>query len=478
MERTTVTDSHVFLYANPITSNDLREPESCFIFMKTKLLLSVVIISLLSALSAYAANEYDFKEGGVFYKILSVPEMTVSVVKGDVEYTGKVTIPETVNYSNKTFKVTEIGESAFASCKDVTEVSLPEGLLVINNNAFSNCGLRVCNFPSTLKRLEDYSYSASSVREVILPNNLEYLGSGVFSNSKTERVIFGSNLKTTGRNLFSSSEVREVILNEGLEEIRRSNFQYCKYLTSIDIPESVRLIEDYAFSKSALETVTGMEGVRKITSFAFMECGQLKEIAPLISIEEFETGVFIDCSKLKSLTLGDNIKKFNLAHILNCNSLESLSIGKGIQTVILVKGGLAYPDKYSLESVPLKNWTIMADEEVPQCTATLPNLFFLDCTLYVPSNMVSLYQNAEPWKNFFNIKDVAQSSVKDVVTEGFTVKSNNGAIEIVGYNGQDIVKVYSFDGKQVYSGLSSQISGLNKGMYIVTVGEKFSKIIL
>lgn len=43
-------------------------------FMKTKLLLSVVIISLLSALSTYAANEYDFKEGGVFYKIVSVPK--------------------------------------------------------------------------------------------------------------------------------------------------------------------------------------------------------------------------------------------------------------------------------------------------------------------------------------------------------------------------------------------------------------------
>lgn len=103
-------------------------------FMKTKLLLSVVIISLLSGLSTYAANEYDFKEGGVFYKILSVPEMTVAVVKGDVEYTGKVTIPETVTYSNKTFKVTEIGESAFHSCQKLTDVVLPEGLLIINNN--------------------------------------------------------------------------------------------------------------------------------------------------------------------------------------------------------------------------------------------------------------------------------------------------------------------------------------------------------
>ena len=146
-------------------------------------------------------------------------------------------------------------------------------------------------------------------------------------------------------------------------------------------------------------------------------------------------------------------------------------MGTGIETITRFEG-------YSIESVPLKSWTIMADEEVPQCTATLPNLFFLDCTLYVPNNMVSLYQNAEPWKNFFNIKDVAQSSVKDIVTEGLTVKVNNGTIEIVGYNGEDVVKVYSFDGKEVYTGRSSQISGLNNGMYIVTVGEKYSKIIL
>lgn len=471
MERTTVTDSHVFLYANPITSNDLREPESCFIFMKTKLLLSVVIISLLSALSAYAANEYDFKEGGVFYKILSVPEMTVSVVKGDVEYTGKVIIPETVNYSNKTFKVTEIGERAFERCRNVTEVVLPEGLLIINEDAFINCTeLRICNFPTTLKRIESAAFRYSSVREVILPDNLEFLGGYAFAETKTEKVVFGSNLISIGPAVLLDATVREVVLNEGLEKISQSCFTLCKYLTSIDIPESVRTIEQQAFSRSALESVTGMEGVRIINGFTFHSCEQLKELPTLISIEEIGSLAFQNCSKLKALYLGNSIKSFDLASIENCNSLETLYMGKGVQSIS--------QSSSNIESVPLKSWTIMADEEVPQCTATLPNLFFLDCTLYVPNKMVSLYQNAEPWKNFFNIKDVAQSSVKDVVTEGFTVKANNGAIEIVGYNGQDIVKVYSFDGKQVYSGLSSQISGLNKGMYIVTVGEKFSKIIL
>lgn len=441
-------------------------------FMKTKLLLSVVIISLLSALSAYAANEYDFKEGGVFYKILSVPEMTVAVVKGDVKYTGKVTIPETVNYSNKTFKITEIGQYAFGSCEKVTEVKLPEGLLSINHSAFSGCkGLKVCNFPSTLISIGDYAFTSTSIMEIIFPDKLEYLGLGAFQNSKTERVVLGSNLKVARGSTFSVSSVREVVLNEGLEEIGNGCFFSCEYLKAIDIPESVRVIEDNAFKNSALETVSGMEGVRQINREAFGNCNQLKEFPHLDSVEEFETMAFYNCTKLKTLYLGNNIRSFDLSNISNCKSLGSFSIGKGIEMFKLTNA-------YSIESVPLKSWTIMADEEVPQCTATLPNLFFLDCTLYVPNKMVSLYQNAEPWKNFFNIKDVAQSSVKDVVMEGFTVKANNGAIEIVGYNGQDIVKVYSFDGKQVYSGLSSQISGLNKGMYIVTVGEKFSKIIL
>lgn len=472
MERTTVTDSHVFLYANPITSNDLREPESCFIFMKTKLLLSVVIISLLSALSVYAANEYDFKEGGVFYKILSVPEMTVSVVKGDVEYTGKVIIPETVNYSNKTFKVTEIGARAFERCYDVTEVALPEGLLIVNNSAFSNCnGLKVCNFPSTLKRIESSAFFNTSIREVVLPDNLEFLGSSGFSNSEVEKFVFSNNLTSTGDYQFYKSTIREIVLNEGLEEIGNNCFYSCNHLISIDIPESVRKIGPQAFSYSVLETVTGMEGVKQILSESFSYCKQLKELPNLSSIEQIGSYSFINCTKLKALYLGDNLKSFNLSNIRGCTSLKTLSIGKGIQTISLNKN-------YSIESVPLKSWTILADEEVPQCTATLPNLFFLDCTLYVPNKMVALYQKAEPWKNFFNIKDVAQSSVEDVFTEGFTVKANNGAIEIVGYNGQDVVKVYSFDGKLVYSGSSSQISGLNQGMYIVTVGEKFSKIIL
>lgn len=63
MERTTVTDSHVFLYANPITSNDLREPESCFIFMKILKPILLFLVLFLSGNIAKAGGSYTLKVG-------------------------------------------------------------------------------------------------------------------------------------------------------------------------------------------------------------------------------------------------------------------------------------------------------------------------------------------------------------------------------------------------------------------------------
>ena len=55
------------------------------------------------------------------------------------EYSGKIVIPETVNYNGNTYTVTSIGQSAFYGCKGLTSIEIPNSVTSIGYYAFGEC---------------------------------------------------------------------------------------------------------------------------------------------------------------------------------------------------------------------------------------------------------------------------------------------------------------------------------------------------
>ena len=95
--------------------------------MKRLLSLSVF---LMMALLSFA---HDFESGGIYYKITSssAPYTVAVTYKGTSssqysnEYTGDVTIPESVSYGGKTYSVTSIGNYAFKGCSGLKSITIP-----------------------------------------------------------------------------------------------------------------------------------------------------------------------------------------------------------------------------------------------------------------------------------------------------------------------------------------------------------------
>ena len=97
-------------------------------------------------LCCITANAHDFEVDGIYYKILSLEDLTVEVTyKGDYsnsfnnEYTGDVIIPSTVTYKSKSLTVTTIGDQAFAYCDGLTSITIPNSVTSIGNGAFYYC---------------------------------------------------------------------------------------------------------------------------------------------------------------------------------------------------------------------------------------------------------------------------------------------------------------------------------------------------
>lgn len=80
-----------------------------------------------------------FTAKGLKYKILATGENRTAVCTGAKDKKRKtVTIPATVKYKNKTYKVTEIGKKAFANCKKLKKAVIGKNVAKISKSAFAN----------------------------------------------------------------------------------------------------------------------------------------------------------------------------------------------------------------------------------------------------------------------------------------------------------------------------------------------------
>ena len=93
-------------------------------------------------------------------------------------YTNTVTVPQSVTYNGVTYKVTSIGENAFAVNRRLKKVNLPESVVSIQENAFTCCDdMQSIYIPKSVKYIE---YGVSTQMQRVLTRQNESLLSEVY----------------------------------------------------------------------------------------------------------------------------------------------------------------------------------------------------------------------------------------------------------------------------------------------------------
>ena len=149
-----------------------------------------ILLALLMSMVASVASAHDFEVDGIYYVITSSAEHTVAVsYRGSDfysysdEYTGKVTIPETVTYNGMTYSVTTIGDYAFYCCSGLTSITIPNSVTSIGAAAFGFCyNLTSVTIPSSVTSIGESAFQAcSSLTDVYcLATDVPATGFGVF----------------------------------------------------------------------------------------------------------------------------------------------------------------------------------------------------------------------------------------------------------------------------------------------------------
>jgi len=211
---------------------------------------------------------------------------------------GKVTIPAEVNG----LPVTRIG--GFANENKLTQMTLPEGLTEICDEAFIGCKkLKTVILPTTLKRIGDRAFKDSAIAQLTLPEGLEEIGTRAFEYcKKLSKLPLPESLWKIGDGAFGASGLTAIAFPQQMKHLPYGVCSQCTKLKKAELPAGLLTVGRFAFGQSSsLKSVTLPEGLKIIGHNAFQSTGISKLTIPE-SVEEIGRGAFAG-KKLKQVTI-------------------------------------------------------------------------------------------------------------------------------------------------------------------------------
>lgn len=192
--------------------------------MKQKLHSLLLMVALLSWSMVVAASDFD--DGILKYTITSPSNLEVRCDGFTNAHTNdeSVVIPETVNYNNRTYTVTMIGDgdSSYSngSCSfssKLKSILLPNSIVTINNYCFSKCySLTEINIPNSVTAIGDVAFNSCGLTSLVIPESIKKIGNGAFyGNSHLMEVFF---------------------LGSEKPKIRSNAFDYCHSALTLYVP--------------------------------------------------------------------------------------------------------------------------------------------------------------------------------------------------------------------------------------------------
>ena len=264
----------------------------------SQLCVAAAIIVIAVALAAVPAALAETQgSGGLVYE--TSDDGTASVVG----YTGdpvSVHIPETVSLDGSEYRVTSIGDEAFADCDTLREVTGMGAVISIGMEAFARCeSLVSVEIPDTVESFGSLSFcECPSLESLRIPDGVTEIPESMFQWSDSLRTVYiGSGVRIIDYYAFYGCEsLEDVVLPESLEEIYVGAFMDCSSLTSVHIPDSVTLLDYGAFAGcSSIPEVTGMGGVTELPESVFEGCSSLGSFTVLSCVEYIQPMAFAGC---------------------------------------------------------------------------------------------------------------------------------------------------------------------------------------
>ncbi len=220
--------------------------------------------------------------------------------------------------------------------ENVHAYTIPAHVTNISARAFrNNRQIRNLTIPETVKIIGDNAFEESSLLSVSILG-CDLMGEYVFGNNTSlESVYVGPNVEAVGDSAFEScSKLKSVVLEDGITEIGSQAFYRCSALKAITIPSSVESIGEMAFYDcDALSDLQLSEGLKRIDVNAFSYCDGLRSVRIPDSVTLIDDEAFYKCSVLRKVELSENLTKIGEAAFCHCKALSAIELPESLRTL-------------------------------------------------------------------------------------------------------------------------------------------------
>ena len=304
----------------------------------------------------------------------------IKVKNAEIE---SVNVPEYFNNEGNIYKVIAIGKKAFENFKKLTTVTLPNSVIIIDDEAFNNCyNIESINIENVLllgnlsfgncKKLKSvtinkgcifkripFAYTNVENINVMLPNGEVVNNGNVKTKYNDDKIIqlacknsdFSRGFTSFNKFSISCSNVEKLILPNGFESVGDYFATGTNALKEVTLSDTIKNVGKYAFSNCInLSKLTIKNGVENIGEKAFKKCDALIQVILPNSIENIGEKAFFECRNLEKITLSNSLKVIKNSAFKSCN-LKSVVIPPSVLEI----ESDAFKNNRELESVYISN---------------------------------------------------------------------------------------------------------------------------
>ena len=226
----------------------------------------IVFIAILCCLLAFSQALFAFGKihlGNLYYLLdehTHTAEVTASIdqhgMAGNYPDLDSVVIPDTVTYLRVKYAVKSIGEYAFDH-SDLTTIVIPDHIQSIGESAFGSCkNLTSVTLPEGIDKLFRVFIGCTSLCRITIPNSVTAVNTVFVGCTSLDSVVLPPNITLLAATFANCHSLQYVTLPDSLQIIRRLTFLNCQSLRSITIPEKVSEVNTQAFKDCpALDTI-------------------------------------------------------------------------------------------------------------------------------------------------------------------------------------------------------------------------------
>ena len=230
----------------------------------------------------------------------------------------EVTIPNNIKI---------ICDNAFSNCSYLKSISIPFGITQINKSVFFGCSsLQSISIPSSVTEIDDEAFlRCTSLQSIILPNQLKRIGFEAFRRcTSLQSISIPNSVFAIGAKAFSHcSSLKEIFFQGTLEQWEKINLG----IHSIpDIPIHCLNGETKRYKNNLV-----------LNGDSVIDCNECSlDIVIPNNVKTIYSKSFLGCFSLISIKLSNNLKEIKNNAFSNCTSLRIIEFPNTIKSIGII----------------------------------------------------------------------------------------------------------------------------------------------